>query len=431
MPPRSSPVPKLTVARLALTVPALALMLSGCSASEEEQRSLLGSSTTLSPADFNKAPEVPPISSKTDKPADAPAATAPAAEASNSPAAAAAPGAPVLGSTIKPPAGPVSPRGNEVLPMDAMVGQVNGKPIYASTIFKAIGEDVFVRLGQETPRLEFKNKAKELIDADLKSRVVNQLLLAEAEKGLGEREQMGLAGYLVSERERLLAKYGGGVQAIAEENLKKEKGKTLDEEVESIRQRQLTQKFLQEKIFPKIHINRKDVERYFQDHIKEFQQDPSVTLRLLVAPNDKVAEQVEKDLAAGKPFDQVAKEYSVFRAEQGGLMEPYKTSLENFKGLRWDELNAQVQKLKEGQVTPRTKIDIGYAWVKLDKLELGERQELKDVFLQLENTLRAARFQQLTHKYTNDLLTNGNYTPLDQMSKSLLEVAMTRFARPQ
>ncbi|QNN20759.1 hypothetical protein HED60_00250 [Planctomycetales bacterium ZRK34] len=317
--------------------------------------------------------------------------------------------------------------------VDAMVGQVNGKPIYASAIFKGIGEEQLERLGQSQPRLVFRSEAERLIYADLRSRVTNAMILAEAERGLSEREQLGLLGYLKQEREKILANFGAGVAAKAEDELMKEKGHGIADELEARRQQLLTQKYLRERLYPKIYVTRQEVERYYNDHYDEFNPKPTVTLRVLIVRDEKTADKVDAALAAGDSFEKVTDEYGIFRAPQAGLMDPQKLDgkLSEANLLSWPQLNKKIQSLSVGQHTDRTKIDPGYGWVALEKLEGGEKKSLQDVYLRVEAGLRDRKFNTLSRKYTEKLLENGNYTPIQQMGSALLDVAMTRYARPQ
>jgi hypothetical protein len=90
-----------------------------------------------------------------------------------------------------------------------------------------------------------------------------------------------------------------------------------------------------------------------------------------------------------------------------------------------------VRTLKVGEYSDRTQIAVGYGWVKLEKVVGGEGKTLADSQIEIEARLRTIKFNQLSRKYIDDLLKNGNYTPIDQMTQGLIDVAMTRYARAQ
>lgn len=332
------------------------------------------------------------------------------------------------------PAAPKDPSGaeaaNRQFVVDAMVGQVNGKPIFASEVFRAIGEEVLQRLGQTKPRQAFQQDAMELIANELRARVTNAMILAEAERTLTEQEKLGLLGFLKQQREEVIARYGGGVQALAEQELLRLTGRTLDEELEVRRQKLLSDKFLGEKLRPRIVVTRREVERYYHDKQSEFNPPPSAELRIIVVTNDEAAAKVREALASGASFESVAREYSRYNPGEGGMLK-YNGRLAEFKELGIEAINERVRRLGAGEQSAEIELERGAAWVRLEKLQTGDARSLQDVFLEIEARLRSQKFNALSRKQLDELLRNGNYTPVDQMARALLDVAMTRYARPQ
>jgi parvulin-like peptidyl-prolyl isomerase len=402
----------------ALTLCLLTGLLASLSACQSETKP--APTASLQVGDFVKpGPATPP-------PQPTVAAAQPAATPDAQP-----PTSPGTLSNITPPPPTADGRRREYV-VDAMVGQVNGKPIYASEIFRVIGEDVLERLGREKPRLEFQRDAAELVINELRSRITNAVILAEAERGLTEQEQMGLALFVKQQREEILSKYGG-VLSQAEAGLMRDNGRTLDEELESRRQRLLTDKYLRDKLHPRVSVNRREVERYYYDHPDEFNPAPTVTVRVILVPTAAAADEVEKALTAGASFESVARQYSSFRADAGGLLSPFRLSgpLSSFSAMSFPQLNEAVRQLSEGQRSPRVKLDQGFGWVMLEKVEGGKAKTLEEAFLEIESRIRSQKFNMLSRRYLDQLMKSGNYTPIDQMAGALIEVAMARYARPQ
>lgn len=312
--------------------------------------------------------------------------------------------------------------------LDAMVGQINGRPVYASQIFQQIGQEQLERLGSENDRLTFKREVRNILANHLRSRISDALIVAEAEASLTEREQMGLLALIQMEREKLIAE-AGGYLAGAEANVRDMGYAGIDDYLETKRREKLVdQKYLQEKLLPKIQVTRRDVEAYYRAHPEQFNPPPRIALRMILVMDQDAAEQVSQALESGEAFDAVAQAHSRFKPDDGGFGE-FESQLSEFSGFGLEPLNQAVRQLAPGQRSDRIELDNGYAWVKLIDVQQRPGKRLSEVYLDIENRLRAARFHELQREYVTDLLERGNYTPIPQMLDMLVDVAMARYAR--
>ncbi|RYG26975.1 hypothetical protein EON82_01125 [bacterium] len=81
--------------------------------------------------------------------------------------------------------------------------------------------------------------------------------------------------------------------------------------IEDIR-RDLTLDLAKERIITKgITVTTADAEKYIKENPKAFETPPQAKLRIIVVRDDSAKKQVDADLASGKPFSQVAMQYSV------------------------------------------------------------------------------------------------------------------------
>ncbi len=312
------------------------------------------------------------------------------------------------------------------LSIDGMVGQVNGQAIYASRVFNPLGEQL-ARLGQTLPPAAFRKEAARPILATLEEIVFNNLILGEAERDLSSQEQAGLTTLLRTEREKLIRKWGAGSRIVADQTLREREGKTLDEKMVEIRQQVLVQRYLQQKLFPRINITRKDIERYYNDNLTRFQPEPTRRVRLIRADNATAAQQIETELAQGKPFADVAQlRINAYRREQGGLFSEKIVGNEVF-GIA--PLNQAVLQLKAGEHSTRINVGQTGYWVFVETLELGQVRSLREAQTEIEELLRRQRFQQLLARYRSTLFARGSYNPIPQMAEALLEIAVNRYAR--
>ena len=309
--------------------------------------------------------------------------------------------------------------------MDAMVGQVNGNAIYASMVFDPISEQL-AALGRTQPRSVFSNRAKELISGRLDAIVADALILGEAERDLSEGEQTGLKNMMRDHQEELLRIYGTGSRSLADENAVRKTGRTINQLIEEYRQRVIVQRYLKEKLLPKINVTRKDIERYYADNTTTFNPLPGRKLRVMKAPSEEAAKRIETELASGRSFAEVASSsLNTYRNSTGGQW-PEKVVSEKVFG---DErVNSAMLKLNPGQHTPPIKVGEQFWFVFLESRDEGKRKTLREAQVEIEELLKRQRFNDLSQKYRSKLFMQGSFNPLAQMSEGLVSVAMSRYA---
>jgi len=316
----------------------------------------------------------------------------------------------------------------EALAVDGMVGQVNGEPIFARTVFEDLDAQLRAR-GAELPSSRFREEATQLVIDRLRTIVFDRLILGEAERDLSEREQMGLLNIIRRQREELIRDLGAGAEAVADERARQLKGRSLDEMVEQHRQSVVIQKFLQKKLYPRINVTRRDVERYYRDNYEMFNPPPGRLVRIIRA-EARHEERIASLLEEGQPFEKVASDARLNkRPDNGGLWseEPI-TGDEPF---RFAAVNEALLALKEGEYAGPIDVMNEKWWIYLEELRTGEGQPLDGpVQLKIAAALRRQQYNDLVAEYRRELLREGSFTSLEQMASTLLEVAMARYASP-
>lgn len=140
------------------------------------------------------------------------------------------------------------------------------------------------------------------------------------------------------------------------------------------------------------------------------------------------AQQVQALLAAGRPFEQVAKNpANNYRASQGGLMTD-RVSGDKFSG--FDALNEAMAKLKVGEHSPMVETGGSFWWVKVETFEQGESRSLDEVQLEVRQILENQQRNTLGIEFRRKLLEEGSYNSVEQMAEQLLEIAMSRYSQP-
>ena len=138
----------------------------------------------------------------------------------------------------------VQMRPGQTVIVDSLIGQVNGRPIFADEILAPIMDQLNAEY-QRQPWSRFQQLVFQLVSQQLKSVLYNELFLAEARATMSEQEQTGFLAWMNNFRGEEIGRRGG-VQAEANRQLLAEEGKTIDEfmkQQEEQQQRRLGQKW--------------------------------------------------------------------------------------------------------------------------------------------------------------------------------------------
>ena len=318
--------------------------------------------------------------------------------------------------------------------IDAMVGQVNGRPIYAGQIFELSGNILTTR-GKQTSRRAFRQEAEPIIRKSVYQIVLETLIVAEAEATLNPQQQMGLRHLLKEQREELIRALGSGSAKAADQRLRRE-GSSLDEKMEEIRKQAVIQNHMRQKIVPKINISRKDVRNYYRRHREEFNPKPGRTIHMIYTKDPETADKIDGLLNEGTPFLEIAgnADLNQYKPEQEGLYDQGLTGDQ----ILVDPLNEPTLKLEAGQHTSRIVMGDRFCWVYVKTISTGKAQPLIEVQSQIRQFLYRQRHRQLTTQYHAELLAKGSLDPrgtakdpLSVMVEALMEIAVNRYALPE
>ena len=306
-----------------------------------------------------------------------------------------------------------------------MVGQVNGRPIYAQNIFKDVHERL-TDLGQRLPIGKFRQQASTLLQGRLQQIVMDALVLGEAEKQLTQANNTGILNFLKEERKKLIRELGRGSEELANERSRTTSGMSLNQRISERRNQIIVQSYLKEKLWPKINVSRKDIERYYHDHFEEFNPPQTRTIHMIRTHNDNVANQIDKELASGRSFLDIAGDNVLNPRdwEKKGLFG------KDIKGNPFgnDALNKATLTLDAGQFTPRMKVGSMYTWVYIDSITQGQTRSLREVQLEIERILKQQQYNKYTEQYQKRLLDEGSYNDIQAMHKCLMDICLSVYA---
>lgn len=397
---------------------ALAAALAGCSTGSDRP-----DPAELSAADFIAAP------GETVSP---PAAAPPRAVVDETTARGGANDVVVLtGSPSLPTEAPAAPssEAERRLQVDQLVGQINGRPVYANEFFAPMDE----RFKREAARLrsrEWLAFARKEIEAALWDKLRDELLLAEFETGLSPEERQGLIAFIEDVRDQVVSGNLGSTE-LAQQRLLDTEGLGLEAKVEDLSQREFIAFQLKKSIGSRVNVAARDIELYFEQHQKDFAPAPIarfVILRVAKADSEKIAE-AERALAAGESFAEIAARLSTWRPEAGNSTEVDVENRDYATAALFGPkpLNDAAHALKPGEISPRVDVGGDAYWIRLTALEQRPGKSLYEVQREIEEKIRGERIREEERRYFDQLFRRGSFSDVKVMTNRLFEFAAERY----
>lgn len=313
-----------------------------------------------------------------------------------------------------------SPRPPTVV--DGMVGQINGRAIYADDILGGLEEQLRT-LGQRKPTSVFRQQAREQINGLIRGRLINALILGEAERSLTENEWNGVRFMQAKKREELLRLHGQGSLARTEKVLREETGLGLDATLSEYRDGLITETYIRRNINAKINVSRRDIERYYAEHPEEFNPRPRRDVVVIRVADPAAADDVADRLAGGQSFSTVAAD-----PENAMAAAPVMRGLIGDKPFGRPEVDAALSGLSVGKWAGPIAVGSEFWFVFLDDEVRPEAVSMIDAQAKIERALQQQQFIQLRKKFIDRLLREGSFTQPEKMVAALVDIAVNRYA---
>ena len=431
----------------------------GCASLDEASGPERTASTTVTPADFvgtpDPEPQAPAVAAASPKKNTAanvrsgetitpPSSTTPPARSSPRPSTIASSAGGVLPLTGSPTDMPAQAGGAGVAPgvnenarvasgavvLEAHVGQVNGKPIFASEILEPLDGRLRALGGESKTREQWQRGAGKSIYDELIRRVRDELVLAEARANLTTEQRQGLV-YFLGEIQKNLVAGNRGSEVLADEKLRESTSRSLQKETQDQLDRELIANELRSRVVPRVAVPWRDVQLEYERNFEKYNPPPIAHFRMIIV-DTKNAEAVEKigaSLGSGLSFGEVASQRpNEFNRPKGGEFDrEFSGAFGEAKFSEIKEINDVMQRATPGQtigpVTYRDKT----AWVHLEQIENRPGQTLYEAQYQIEQELRDERFRIEEQRYFDNLLKRGNVTKFEDMMAKLLAIAQERY----
>lgn len=340
--------------------------------------------------------------------------------------------------------------------VDEVVGNINGKPVYAS-VFLITGSPTVTALG---PRLQreadlrtrndWLNFATREITRAVNSFVEDELLRAEAIASLKPEERQGLFAF-IDRAQRELERQSGGSRAAAEQRLLEEKGITIDEWRRQREDLELIRFELSNRIFQRVSVARRDIALRYQQLEAEFSKPPLATFRLIQASKDSKPDlDTITQLIATQGFEAAAKsKANLNKPAEGGLEQrelaptPEATSAPAptpaaaaseppaparlFANPKLDEAaRSLAARGAVGESLGPIELTASIAWIRLESIE-DRTTSLYDAQLAVEEDLRSQRVERERTRFIRQLSGRASDETIRDIVLRLLEVASQRY----
>ncbi len=347
--------------------------------------------------------------------------------------------APRLVTSVGTPGPSAQPVAGAEMTIDAVVGQINGRPVFVSEILEPLDGTLRAAAREAKDGSKWARSAAEAIVKELRRRIEDELILSEARSSLTQEQRAGLLRFLKTIESNLVSAQQGS-EVAADEQYREQTGRSLNQEAQDIKDRALITNELTSKVKPKVVVSWRDVQNEYERKHDEFNPPAEYQFRMVYtdATNSSGIMSIQEALAAGKTFGEIATlPANDYNRREGGMLKVKCASAQSACDFsRFAELNTALRSLGVGQmlgpimfVPDAKKSEImRIAWVYLERINQPEGVSLYDAQLELENELRTERTNAEIGRYFDRLRKRGNVSRIEVMADKLMGIATERYA---
>ncbi len=315
--------------------------------------------------------------------------------------------------------------------VEAKVGDVNGKPIYASRFLAPMAERLRTEAAQR-PRVEWQLFAKREIDRALAGFVEDELLRAEALASLSPAQKQGLFAFVERVQQELVAQNRGSREQ-ASRRLFQEEGTTIEQFTAARRERELINFQLETAVNKRVSVTWRDIQQAYERNFEQFNSPPTFRFRLIRAFSDRPEdiEAIKTALAANTPFADVAALPANVndRANKGLVVKEVKGDPKKMEFFPNPTLDAAAKDVGVGEVVGPIDMGTSQAWITLEAID-QRSVPLYQAQLGIENVLRENRETVERARYIDRLKSRANISDPEETVTRLLDIATQRYYDP-
>jgi peptidyl-prolyl cis-trans isomerase C len=202
--------------------------------------------------------------------------------------------------------------------------------------------------------------------------------------------------------EAALQKYRKDYPPGVFEKALKERGITLAQWRCELEEGLLMEKVVRQAVYSRVTVSEKEIAAYYQEHRDEFDRPVQVRARQIVVANEAEGQRILGLLRQEKPFEEVARQYSLSPdREQGGDLGFFA------RGEMPSEFDAIVFALPVGRLSELVKSEYGYHVFKVEERREAERLTLEAVSDEIRQKLHAEKKERAYQKWLHYLHTQA------------------------
>jgi hypothetical protein len=350
--------------------------------------------------------------------------------------------------------------------VDVKIGDVNGKPVYASKFLEPMGDHLraeaeeykkqgFVKLPGQPP-MSWREAAREEINRSLNTFIEDELLRAEAMAGFTPEQKQGFFAFMQGLSDNMQSQNLGS-RSAASQRLAQKNGMTMEDWLRAKEEENLVGFQLNQKIEKRINVTWRDIRQAYQKLQEQVDALPISFHRIEIKQDNEAGiAECTKDLAAPNAnFVELAKKpYNTYNREKAGLDEIKVTGdPARFVYYGLPALNDAARAVKPGTFVGPIKRTGMVVWLyrndrsqpakygefelRLDKTMRGLHIDLRedrglpplegDFQLLIDNGLHAIKITEEKQKYIERLKAKSTMTSVEEMSSRLLAIAEERY----
>jgi hypothetical protein len=320
--------------------------------------------------------------------------------------------------------------------VDALVGQINGRPIFADEFFQPL-EASLERLAAAPDRALARQQMVELVSQRFTDWVNSELVISEAESSLTPEQQQGLFGWLRTVQEGTIAEYAGSREE-ARERMRDDLGMDFDEFVQQRRDAALAQFLLDRKVKPRTIVSWRDIEREYTRRSADFNPPAMLSIGSIALDGRSDAERIAQVRAwaeAGRNFTEIAKDLGL---EKNGIVVQVPLapgqSAQDAIAASADIAPAVKERLRDlapGMLSQPIERGSRVTWLAIGDVSQMPARSLfdPDVQMQLRNELDAIRSTVERSRYIGRLRSRWVSDDIKRIEDRLLVIALDRYFR--